>query len=158
VFRYDDFTKKLIHDFKFNDKTGYAKSFAYMIYNQSKQLLKNADFLIPVPMHKSRLQRRKYNHATLIARNLSKFSGVKLEVDALIKLRPTSNQMGLSKLERARNLQGAFSVTDALLIKDKLVILVDDVLTTGATANECAKILKQYGARKVIVLTVARTY
>ncbi|MCE2991423.1 MAG: ComF family protein [Candidatus Jidaibacter sp.] len=158
VFRYDDFTKKLIHDFKFNDKTGYAKSFAHMMYNQSGQLLEQADVVIPVPMHKTRVQRRKYNHATLIARNISKLSGVKLEVDALIKLRPSVNQMGLNRLERARNLLGAFSVSDDSLIRNKSIVLVDDVLTTGATASECAKTLKQFGAKKIIVLTAARTY
>lgn len=158
IFRYDEFTKKLIHDFKFNDKTQYAKSFASLIYRQSSELIGKADLIIPVPMHKTNLRRRQYNHALLIAKSLSKLADKEFKVDALIKARPSQNQMGLRRHERMKNLQNTFAVPQAFKVKGKVVVLVDDVMTTGATANECAKTLKKAGARRVNVLTVARAY
>lgn len=158
IFRYDEFTKKLIHDLKFNDKTQLAKSFANLIYYQATELIARADLIVAVPMHKTSLRRRKYNHALLIAKNLGKIAGKEFKVDALVKSKASPSQIGLRRLERMKNLQNTFAVPLTTLVRGKVVVLVDDVMTTGATANECAKTLKKAGARRVYVVTVARAY
>ncbi len=158
IFRYDNFTKKLIHDFKFNDKSHYGKSFAKLIIRKAGRLIYEADLILAVPMHKINLRLRKYNHALLIVKNICKLSDKPFNVDLLVKSKQSPSQIGLSRSERMRNLDNTFSITKSSLIKGKVIVLVDDVMTTGATANECAKTLRKAGAKRVNIVTVARTY
>lgn len=112
--------------------------------------------LVPVPLHRWRLWRRGFNQAALLARALAARGGGELAVDALIRAKPTPPSMGMGRAARARNVRGAFRVRDRAQIAGRTVVLVDDVLTTGATADACARVLRRAGARAVHVLTFAR--
>jgi ComF family protein len=122
------------------------------------ELLADADVLVPVPLHYFRLVRRGFNQSVWLAATLARKSQARLCVDALKRVRATPIQGGLSADGRRRNVQGAFRVRKAreALVRDKKILLVDDVLTTGATAEACSKALKRAGARCVDVLALAR--
>lgn len=122
------------------------------------ELLAEADPITPVPLHYFRLVRRGFNQSGWLDAALSRSSGVRLSVDALKRIRPTPTQGNLSADARRRNVQGAFRVRRSRmkLVKGRRVLLVDDVLTTGATAEACARALKRAGAGCVDVITLAR--
>lgn len=115
----------------------------------------DADIVIPVPMTKRSLLRRGFNQSALIAREISKWKGMPLDIDCLQKTKETAPQVGLRAEERMKNLRGAFSVSDDL--RGKKVLLVDDVMTTGTTLRECSKALLKAGAESVACLVIART-
>ncbi len=126
----------------------------------SRQELQSADMLLPVPLHKSKYHQRGFNQAEEIARCAQKVlgrTGWHLSVKSILRrVRPTTSQTGLSRHQRRANVRGAFQVVDAEGVAGKNVILVDDVLTTGTTAQECARILRKGGAARVWVATAAR--
>ncbi|HUK24714.1 MAG TPA: ComF family protein [Terriglobales bacterium] len=115
--------------------------------------------VVPVPLHREKLRQRGFNQAELAARAALKLvgGGFALEADVLKRERPTESQIGLTRHQRRANLRGAFAVSRPELIAGRPVLLVDDVLTTGTTASECARVLRRAGASKVWVATVART-
>lgn len=114
------------------------------------------DLIIPVPLHRSRLRQRGFNQSLLLAYALSSRFGIPLCYDNLIRTRPTKPQVELSGAERIRNVAGAFELSDRADVHGRSVLLVDDVFTTGATMNECARVLREAEAAHVSVLTVAR--
>ncbi len=118
-----------------------------------RDLAAEADLLVPVPLHPRRLQARGFNQALLLAQA---FPMLPLAREALVRLRHTRPQVGLNPRERRDNVQGAFAVPDQTLVKGKNILLVDDLLTTGATVQECARVLKKAGALRVELLTVGR--
>jgi ComF family protein len=120
--------------------------------------LKNeyADIIIPVPISKKRMNERGYNQAELIAKKLSTLLNIKYNKNTLIKIRDTKRQSELPKEERNKNIKNSFKLADTYSISSKNVILIDDVFTTGVTANECSKELKKGGAHKITVATIAR--
>jgi ComF family protein len=111
--------------------------------------------IVPVPLHAGRLKERCFNQSLLIARELSRIISSPLLYDRLKRNRDTGQQVGLKAIERKKNVSGAFTLIEPELFRGKKVLLVDDVITTGATLNECSKVLKRAGA-DVIALTVAR--
>jgi ComF family protein len=113
--------------------------------------------IIPVPLHSTRLRERGFNQSLLLSRSLGKIYKIRVLSNALRRIRNTVPQVDLGLSERARNVRGAFVVSRPGEIKDKHLLLVDDVFTTGATVRECAKVLKKSGAKSVFVLTLART-
>jgi len=113
-----------------------------------------ADLMTAVPLSPRGLRAREFNHSLLIARGLSASNGIPLQTGLLVKTRETARQLGLTRAQRKKNLRGAFSATQRL--DGRKVILVDDVMTTGATANECSKALLKAGASEVVAVTVAR--
>jgi ComF family protein len=123
-----------------------------------RELLEQADMLIPVPLHWRRGWRRRYNQSGALAAVIGGHSGVKVTAEALRRVRPTQQQIGLSRSERASNVQGAFKVAvdRQSEIQGRRVILVDDVLTSGATADACARALLRARAAQVDVLVFAR--
>jgi ComF family protein len=123
-----------------------------------KELLQQADVLVPVPLHWRRGWSRRYNQSGALARVISRQSGVRLASDALRRVRSTEQQVGLSRAQRATNVQGAFKVSPdrAAEIQGRHVILVDDVLTSGATVDACARSLLRAKAAQVDVLVFAR--
>ncbi|MBR1756510.1 MAG: ComF family protein [Alphaproteobacteria bacterium] len=158
AFVYDDEAKNLVLGFKFLDKTNYAEVLANMLRRAGADIWQQQpDLLIPVPIHRRRLLERKYNQSALLARELAKQTGITAEYSALQRVRHTVPQVQLSGQARRHNLKHAFDVKSVQKIKGKKVVLIDDVETTGATLNECAKALKKAGASKIYALTLART-
>ncbi len=161
--------KKSIHFLKYKEKKILAKTFAEIMYPRILEELADlrvmqnfyAPILIPIPLSKKRYKERGYNQSELICKNLVKLDkeiSFKLEKDVLIKNKETKHQAHIKdRKERLENLKGSFSIntenTDK--IKNKNIILIDDVFTTGATLNEAKKILKKFGARKIIAFTIA---
>jgi ComF family protein len=158
AFEYNDSSKNIILKFKHGDATYLCPQLAAWIYSASKDIIPDADLLIPVPVHFFKRLKRKYNQSELLARELEKLSGILYEPRILQKKKHTHRQEGLSKKTRLQNVRGSFCANEkyAHFLRGKNVVLIDDVLTTGATADECAKVLKKHGARKVTVLVVAR--
>lgn len=154
---YDDFSKKTILDFKFYGKVQNACLLAKWMYAAGSDIFKaQADIIIPVPLSYRRLLRRGYNQSAILAQQLSKQTGIKADVTSFKKVKHTKPQSSLSENARLKNVHNAFKVVKNNNIKDKHVILIDDVMTTGATLNECAKVLLKAGALSVDALTVAR--
>ena len=118
--------------------------------------LADADALVPVPLHWRRLWSRRYNQSLLLARALGRRTGVPVDADSLLRRKPTPSQAGQSAGARRRNVAGAFFVARPESVRDRRLILIDDVLTTGATANACARQLKRAGAKTVYLMTLCR--
>ena len=114
------------------------------------------DVIVPVPLHYTRLVKRRYNQAALLARELGRYTGLPVDCFSLVRHRKTRPQVEFSGFERVRNVKNAFSVPHPEKLAGKRVVLIDDVLTTGSTLKECAAALKKAGVRSVDALTVAR--
>ena len=154
---YDEFSKKLILDFKFFDKTDLASLLAKMLYVAGKDIFTSGvDIIIPVPLHYTRLLSRKYNQSALIAKELGKLTGIKVDYINVIKNRKTRPQIECKGEERLKNVKGAFSIRNYQKIKGKRVLLIDDVLTTGTTLKECAIAIKKASPKSIDNLTVMR--
>ena len=156
LMKYDNIiAKKIIHNFKYNDKTWLGKSLAKLLYRNYAAWINDCDIVIAVPMHKLKRLFRGYNQAHILAENIAKEIQRKLIVNCLIKTKWTKSQTTLTKTKRLSNLEGSFRVKNQHLIYGKNVLLVDDVITTGSTVNICSKILKNHGAKSVKVLAIA---
>ena len=157
---YEGTLSEAIHIFKYQKKQTMVKHLNAMITDALLQRLADSDMIIPVPLHKRRLNERGFNQSLLIAHYLSKRLCIPISIDGLQRVRWTRPQIELSKDERLKNVRGAFAMGAGLkpvhTIKEKKIVLVDDVYTTGATVNECAKVLKKAGASEVVVFTIAR--
>lgn len=157
VLRYDDASKKPILALKRADRHDLVPAFSRWLERAGRELLAEADILIPVPLHRRRLWQRRYNQAALLAHSLARRAAKPSDPLALIRIKPTPSQGEMpSAKARRRNVRGAFRVARPDAVKDRTVLLVDDVFTTGATVSACARALKRAGARKVLVLTIAR--
>jgi ComF family protein len=156
--RYDDVAKTLVHALKYQDRTDLAPAMGRWMARAGRELLDEADMLVPVPLHWRRGWSRRYNQSGALARVIERQSGVKLQSEALRRVRPTQQQIGLNRLQRASNVQGAFKVAAdrQSLIQGRRVVLVDDVLTSGATVDACARALLRAKAAQVDVLVFAR--
>ncbi|HWA43538.1 MAG TPA: ComF family protein [Hypericibacter adhaerens] len=156
--RYDDASRGLIIAFKHADRTDAAPALGRWLAQAGAELLRDADLVAPVPLHRWRLFRRRYNQAALLATHAARAGGKRLCVDLLIRQRATPSQGRLGATQRRENVAGAFAVAarhrDA--VRGRRVLLVDDVLTTGATAGACARALLAGGAQAVDLLTLAR--
>lgn len=155
--RYDEGSRGLVLGFKHGDRLHGAPAFGDWMRRVAGGLLADADFLMPVPLHRLRLLRRRYNQAALLAYAAGKASGTKVAPDWLLRRRRTPSQGEFGPEGRRRNVQGAFALKRGVSVRGLAVVLVDDVLTTGATVEECARVLKRAGARRVGVLTLARS-
>jgi len=158
VFRYDDASRGLVLGFKHADETHAAPAFGRWLVRAGADLLADADLVAPVPLHRWRLLYRRYNQAALLAHAVSRSSGVRLAVDLLARRRHTPQQGRLSRLARQRNVRAAFALRPRWreAVAGRRVLLLDDVLTIGATVEECARVLRRHGAAGVDVLTLAR--
>ena len=156
--RYDDVARTLVHQLKYHDRTDLAPAMGRWMARAGKELLDGADVLVPVPLHWRRGFSRRFNQSGALTRAISRQSGVPVSRDALRRIRPTEHQIGLSRKERATNVQGAFRVAPEHRgeVQGRRVILVDDVLTSGATADACARALLRAKAAQVDVLVFAR--
>ena len=155
---YDDASRGLILKFKHGDQQPFAPLFARWIARSAAPLLDQADAVVPVPLHRLRLLSRRFNQAAEIARPLARDAGLDYLPDALIRTTHTTTQGGKSARGRRLNVRKAFEVSEAgrRRIKGRRILLVDDVLTTGATAEACARALIEAGARAVDLAVIAR--
>ena len=153
---YDDGSRALILSFKHGGRTEGLASFAAQMRRAGRDILTDADVLIPVPLHPTRLIKRRYNQAAILARALAKITPARFEPDILFRTRRTDSQGGFNARARAKNVRGAFSVKQADRTKGRNVVLIDDVLTTGATLEACARTLKKAGAARVDGICLAR--
>ncbi len=156
VLRYDDQSKPLVLRFKHADRLEAAPAFARWMALAGDDLLTGADMLVPVPLHRWRLFFRRYNQSAVLALALGRVRKVPAWVDALIRIRATPPQGHLGRDARLGNVRGAFAVRSGLDVTGKRVVLIDDVVTTGATVGECAATLKRAGAAQVDILALAR--
>lgn len=156
---YNDLTEKLIFGLKYNDRIDYSEIISEFIKNALVQENCLIDVLIPVPLHKNKLKKRGFNQATLISKKLMKKLGTPLKYDILLKTKDNISQSGLDREDRFKNVTGVYTVNSdhKNALKGKNICLIDDVITTGATVNECAKLLKKAGAKSVICASFART-
>ncbi|HUN94632.1 MAG TPA: ComF family protein [Bradyrhizobium sp.] len=156
--RYDDVARSLVHALKYQDRTDLAPTMGRWMARAGRGLLKDADVLIPVPLHWRRGWSRRYNQSGALARVIERHSGVRLATEALRRVRRTEQQIGLSRPQRASNVQGAFKVAPERNgdVAGRRIILIDDVLTSGATIDACARALLRAKAASVDVLVFAR--
>jgi competence protein ComFC len=149
--------KQLVSSFKYEGFQGLAKPLGELIVCQLKSLNISFDkiVVVPVPLYITRKNRRGFNQSELLARYISKELSLH-GGDALARIRDTISQVSLKKSQRTSNISGAFICIDRELILNSNIILVDDVVTTGATLTECAKVLKENGAKKIIGAVIAR--
>jgi ComF family protein len=156
--RYDEVARTLVHGLKYQDRTDLAPPMGRWMARAGQELLAEADILVPVPLHWRRGWSRRYNQSGALARVIEGESRVKLRGDLLRRVRATEQQVGLSRPQRASNVQGAFKVSDEAQseVQGRRVILIDDVLTSGATVDACARALLRAKAAQVDVLVFAR--
>ncbi|HWP25520.1 MAG TPA: ComF family protein [Xanthobacteraceae bacterium] len=156
--RYDEIGRTLVHALKYGDRLELAPLMGGLMARAGKELLVGADALVPVPLHWRRLWMRRFNQSALLAKAISRLTGIPLADNALKRVKATAQQVGLSKAERAQNLQGAFCVPDEdkAMVSGRRLVLIDDVLTSGATVDAAARTLLRAGAANVDVLVFAR--
>ncbi len=156
--RYDEVARTLVHALKYQDRTDLAPAMGRWMARAGRELLETADLLVPVPLHWRRAWHRRYNQSGALARAVERQSGVKLRGELLRRVRATEQQVGLSRSQRASNVQGAFEVSADRRseIQGRRVVLIDDVLTSGATVDACARALLRAKAAQVDVLVFAR--
>jgi len=154
---YDDTSKKLLLPFKHADRLDLIPLLVKLMRPAANDLMPETDIVLAVPLHWLRMLKRKYNQSDELAYRLAKIYHKTYLPNILKRHRSTPSQGHLTALERSRNVRGAFKVTHSEKIKGKRILLIDDVLTTGATTNECTKVLLKAGAKQVCVLTFAAT-
>jgi len=154
---YNGPAQELVKRFKFYGEIRLSKFLAGCMLNPGAELVTAESILVPVPLHSSRLRERTYNQSALLTREIQKHLGGQSLLDGLVRTRKTNQQVGLKRGARTANVKGAFEVSEHFLAKvsGAHVVLVDDVLTTGATVEECTRVLKAAGAKQVDVLVFA---
>ena len=155
--RFDDVARGAVHALKYGDRLDLAPMMGRWMANAGRELLAEADALVPVPLHWRRMWARRFNQSAALAHVVAATAGLPV-VTALRRVRATPQQVGLSKSARAENVQGAFRVpaSDRVQVAGRRLVLVDDVLTSGATLDACARALTRAGAARVDVLVFAR--
>ena len=154
---YSGIMRRLIVRYKFEDKHEPLPLFVRLMREAGRELLSDADLLVPVPLHRLRLLQRRFNQSALLAKGLSRAAGVPVAAMALQRTRRTAAQVGLSQEARLENVAKAFGVSRGgrRAVRGRNIVLIDDVITTGSTANACASALLEAGAGRVDVLAIA---
>jgi ComF family protein len=157
VARFEDGpARTLVHRLKYSDRAELAGPIAGWMARAGVDILADADLLAPVPLHALRLWRRQFNQAAALAAEISRRTGKACDQTALRRVKATRSQVGMSRTQRAENVQGAFRAAEGAALRGLNVVLIDDVLTSGATANASARALLRAGAKRVDVLVFAR--
>lgn len=158
VAAYDGVMRRLIHDLKFRDCHDARKLLGRWLTEAGAGLLADADLLVPVPLYRSRLVWRRFNQAALLAGEVARRTGIPTAPRLLHRVRRTRSQVGLTREQREANVRGAFRLAPGApaLVAGRIVVVVDDVVTTSATVSACARALRQAGAARIDVLALAR--
>jgi ComF family protein len=156
--RYDEIARALVHALKYGDRLDLAPAMGRWMARAGRELLAEVDALVPVPLHWRRLWARRFNQSALLAQTIAREAGVAVADGALKRVKATAQQVGLTQAERALNVQGAFRVPTERKaeVAGRRLVLIDDVLTSGATSDACARALLRAGAGQVDVLVFAR--
>ena len=155
---YEEPLKGLIHDFKYKHITSLSRDFSNLIVDFMKQynVAAGCELILSVPMHPSRLFKREINHSDILEKDIARRLDIPYSGKILKKIKDTSIQSTLKRVERIKNLRSSFSVKNTSAVRGKNILLVDDLFTTGSTVNECSRILKESGAARIEVITLAR--
>jgi ComF family protein len=158
VFQYDDNSHKLIYQFKYHDKLYCTKYLSAWMSRVGQELIQQADMIIPIPLHKYRLITRKYNQSALLARSIAEINKKPYFPSIVGRVKNNKQQTALTRKQRKKNVKGIFKIRPGKshFIKGKIILLIDDVITTGATIEECAKELIKGGCKAVYILTLAK--
>ncbi len=156
--RFEEISRALVHALKYGDRLDLVPMMGRWISHAGREVLAEADALVPVPLHWRRQWARRFNQSAMLAAAVSAESGVPVAAGALKRVKATAQQVGLSRAERAENIQGAFRVPESgkAAVAGRRLVLIDDVLTSGATVDGCARALNRAGAAHVDVLVFAR--
>jgi ComF family protein len=155
---YEGASRDLIHSFKYRNKTHLRRPLALLTMERLSEFIysRQPDLIMAVPLHRKKLSSRGFNQAILLGEIFSQRLNIPLDRRNLRRIRWTEPQVNLAAVDRRTNVKGAFLIHDSVLVKDRRILLVDDVLTTGSTVEECSRVLKASGAADVTVITVAR--
>lgn len=156
--KYDVYSKKLIHRFKYNDQLHVLDYLVNLMINMGRELIEQADIIIPVPMHKNKLLKRGYNQAALLAMRIASKKKLEYIPQLMIKTKNTTSQAQLNQKQRLKNVKNSIELNPKYKekIKGRKILLIDDVITTGATINESCKVLRKEDPDKIFVLTLAK--
>lgn len=158
IFRYEGIIRNKIIEYKFEDKGYLYKMFAKIIlsYKKTCNFIKKYDVIIPVPISKKRKKKRGYNQSELVANELAQKLNQDIWTDIIIKKKDNKPQSELNKLERIKNVEDIYKINKPIEVKNKKVLLLDDIYTTGSTVNEIARKLKQNQTQEIGVITLAK--
>lgn len=155
VFEFVGLVQSALHRLKYEGDIEIAPAIGRLMARKLKQKKWDIDIIVPVPLHSERLEERGYNQSLLLAGEIGRECGIDVKDNILLRTRCTESQVNLSRSERRLNVRNAFSVSDTNLAGGKSFLIVDDIITTGATINECSRVLKDSGALKIYYLTAA---
>ena len=157
AFRYDGLAREIVHHFKYGDRTELARPMGRLMAEAGKALLADASLVVPVPLHRFRFLGRRFNQAALLAKEIGALAQKPVGFEVLTRVKATRPQVGLTRAERADNLARAFAVPDheRLPLAGQRILLIDDVMTSAATGNACARTLLKAGASAVDLLVFA---
>lgn len=141
--------RRLVHRLKYGDRPEAARLMGPMMARAAAELLDDGPVLVPMPLHRGRLWQRQFNQAGLLATAMARPRGLRVEPGLLVRIKATARQVGMSRAQRLLNVQGAFKVPPLATVEGRRIVLVDDVLTTGATANAASRVLLRAGAAQV---------
>ena len=158
VFLYSGIVRSILLNYKFNDNAYLYKTFTNFLFKNENfvENIKRYDIIVPVPLSKKRENERGYNQSLLIAKEISGTTKISIDKTCLKKPKNITAQSTLNKEKRLENTTGAYTINNSKKIQNKKVLIVDDIYTTGSTVNECSKLIKQAGATRVGVLTIAK--
>jgi ComF family protein len=158
-FIYNKTISRAIFEFKFYQKTFLSKFFAKFIVITIKEIISDVDYIAPVPMNIRRLRWRGFNQSLLLVKSVAKLTNKQIISDLIIKTKHTKAQAKLNNKERKINLNSVFKINEKYLelIKNKNILIIDDVITTGTTINKCSKVLKEVGVNKIYITSIAKT-
>ena len=148
--------RKLVHRLKYSDRGELARPMGAWMARAGAELVADCDVVTPMPLHRTRLWKRRFNQAAALAREVAKRGGKPYEPGLVERVKATRSQIGLTRLQRAENMQGAFRAPSRANVSGRRILLIDDVLTSGATANAASRALLRAGAARVDVLVFAR--